>query len=67
VADQPFVARERELAQLNDFLDGALGGQGQVCFVTGEAGAGKTASFTCLQPTSLPGVAVPKPTDLLRL
>ena len=40
---QVFVARERELEQLNTFLNRALSGQGQVCFVTGEAGAGKTA------------------------
>jgi adenylate cyclase len=46
MADQPFVARERELAQLQTFLDGALAGQGQVVFVTGEAGAGKTALVT---------------------
>ncbi|MBS3784263.1 MAG: AAA family ATPase, partial [Anaerolineae bacterium] len=38
-----FVARERELAQLDRFLDLALTGQGQVVFVTGEAGSGKTA------------------------
>jgi DNA-binding SARP family transcriptional activator/predicted ATPase len=38
-----FVARERELAQLDGFLDLALVGQGRVAFVTGEAGSGKTA------------------------
>ncbi len=38
-----FVARERELGQLDQFLDQALGGRGQVVFVTGEAGSGKTA------------------------
>jgi DNA-binding SARP family transcriptional activator len=38
-----FVARERELAQLDGFLDLALAGQGRVIFVTGEAGSGKTA------------------------
>jgi DNA-binding SARP family transcriptional activator/predicted ATPase len=38
-----FVARERELAQLGEFFDLALGGQGRVIFVTGEAGSGKTA------------------------
>lgn len=38
-----FVAREHELGQLNSFLDPALAGHGQVVFVTGEAGAGKTA------------------------
>ena len=40
--EQVFVERERELAQLNESLDTALAGQGQVCFVTGEAGSGKT-------------------------
>jgi len=38
-----FVARERELAQLDGFLELALAGQGRVAFVTGEAGSGKTA------------------------
>jgi predicted ATPase/DNA-binding SARP family transcriptional activator len=38
-----FVAREHELAQLDEFLDLALTGQGWVIFVTGEAGSGKTA------------------------
>ncbi|MGD8462335.1 MAG: BTAD domain-containing putative transcriptional regulator [Anaerolineae bacterium] len=38
-----FVARERELARLDCFLDRALAGQGQVVFVTGDAGSGKTA------------------------
>jgi predicted ATPase len=38
-----FVARERELAQLDGHLDRALSGQGRVAFVTGEAGQGKTA------------------------
>jgi tetratricopeptide (TPR) repeat protein len=46
MADQVFVAREGELGQLWQFLDRALGGQGQVCFVTGEAGSGKTALVT---------------------
>jgi transcriptional regulator of acetoin/glycerol metabolism len=40
---QPFVAREQELAQLNEHLKDALKGQGHVVFVTGEAGYGKTA------------------------
>jgi DNA-binding SARP family transcriptional activator len=39
----PFVARERELARLNDFLARVLAGQGRVAFVSGEAGSGKTA------------------------
>ncbi|MBN1991870.1 MAG: AAA family ATPase, partial [Anaerolineae bacterium] len=39
----PFVAREGELAQMSDYLKLALVGQGQVVFITGEAGSGKTA------------------------
>jgi predicted ATPase/DNA-binding SARP family transcriptional activator len=39
----PFVLREDELARLNRLLDRARAGQGQVVFVTGEAGSGKTA------------------------
>jgi adenylate cyclase len=42
MTEQVFVARERELNQLNMFLDRALAGQGQVVFVIGEAGAGKS-------------------------
>jgi ABC-type oligopeptide transport system substrate-binding subunit/DNA-binding SARP family transcriptional activator len=38
-----FVARQRELAQLDAHLAAALDGQGRVVFVTGEAGCGKTA------------------------
>jgi len=38
-----FVARARELKQLNGFLKKARAGQGQLVFVTGEAGSGKTA------------------------
>ena len=37
-----FVAREQELAWLSERLSEAYQGQGQVVFVTGEAGAGKT-------------------------
>lgn len=43
MADRLFVGRERELSQLEHFLGQALGGRGQVAFVTGEAGSGKTA------------------------
>ncbi|MEM7342626.1 MAG: tetratricopeptide repeat protein [Chloroflexota bacterium] len=39
---QAFVAREPELAQLHHSLEQVVGGQGQVVFVTGEAGQGKT-------------------------
>ena len=38
-----FVARERELARLDTLLDLALTGRGQVAFVIGEVGSGKTA------------------------
>ncbi len=38
-----FVARESELERLNTFLERSLSGGGQVVFVTGEAGSGKTA------------------------
>jgi adenylate cyclase len=46
MAGPVFVARERELGQLDGFLDRALSGRGTVCFVTGEAGSGKTALVT---------------------
>jgi serine/threonine protein kinase/tetratricopeptide (TPR) repeat protein len=36
------VAREQELAKLDRFLDLTLSGKGQMVFVTGEAGSGKT-------------------------
>jgi ABC-type oligopeptide transport system substrate-binding subunit/DNA-binding SARP family transcriptional activator len=38
-----FVDREQDIKQLHGFLEGALTGQGQVVFITGEAGSGKTA------------------------
>jgi len=38
-----FVAREQELTRLGQWLDSSLAGKGQVVFVTGEAGSGKTA------------------------
>jgi DNA-binding SARP family transcriptional activator/predicted ATPase len=40
--DAVFVAREQEVVRLGEFLDGALGGEAKVVFVTGEAGQGKT-------------------------
>jgi DNA-binding SARP family transcriptional activator/predicted ATPase len=43
VETQVFVARERELARLGDFLQATLSGKGRVAFVAGEVGAGKTA------------------------
>jgi adenylate cyclase len=41
--ERVFVGRQDELAKLNGYLEKALAGHGQVCFITGEAGAGKTA------------------------
>jgi predicted ATPase len=43
---QVFVARERELSQLDGFIKRSLAAQGLVCFVTGEAGSGKTTLVT---------------------
>jgi len=37
-----FVGRERQLSRLDRFLEDALAGNGGVCFITGEAGSGKT-------------------------
>ncbi|MSP12218.1 MAG: hypothetical protein EXR62_04580, partial [Chloroflexi bacterium] len=37
-----FVTREKELAELNAYFDQALAGKGQICFITGEPGQGKT-------------------------
>jgi len=37
-----FVAREPELSRLKAALDRAISGEGQICFVVGEAGSGKT-------------------------
>ncbi len=39
----PFVGREAQLAELHGRLGRALAGEGQIMFVAGEAGAGKTA------------------------
>jgi len=38
-----FVERERELSQLDGFLKETLAGRGQVAFITGGAGRGKTS------------------------
>ncbi|MFQ6108718.1 MAG: AAA family ATPase, partial [Candidatus Aminicenantales bacterium] len=38
-----FVAREQDLERLDEFFNTALSGKGQVVFVNGEAGSGKTA------------------------
>jgi predicted ATPase len=41
--EEIFVDREHELQELRGYLERALAGTGQVCFVTGQAGSGKTA------------------------
>jgi adenylate cyclase len=43
---QIFVARDRELTQMDGFLKQALANQGLVCLVSGEAGSGKTTLVT---------------------
>ncbi|MFN2133390.1 MAG: ATP-binding protein [Anaerolineae bacterium] len=43
MADQRFVARQAQLEHLGSFLHQALQCQGQIAFVVGEAGSGKTA------------------------
>ncbi len=40
---QVFVGRERELGELEGYLEKILAGQGRLCFVAGQAGSGKTA------------------------
>lgn len=44
--DQVFVYRDEEIERLGDLLGRAVAGKGQVCFVTGEAGMGKTSLTT---------------------
>jgi predicted ATPase len=41
-----FVGREQPLERLQALLEQAFAGRGQACFVTGEAGSGKTALVT---------------------
>ena len=43
VTGAPFVARERELSQLNSLLDQTLAGQSKFAFISGGPGRGKTA------------------------
>ena len=40
------VGRERELEELNSFLNSAVEGRGKTVFISGEAGAGKTKLVT---------------------
>jgi adenylate cyclase len=46
MADQVFVGREQAMGQLWHFLDRTLDSKGQVSFVSGEAGSGKTSLIT---------------------
>jgi adenylate cyclase len=43
IIEEPFVGREAQLTRLNIYLEAALEGQGQVAFISGEAGWGKTS------------------------
>ena len=43
VIQQRFVGRTQQLAELHSHLTDVLAGDGRVCFVTGQAGSGKTA------------------------
>ncbi|MFN2291599.1 MAG: BREX system ATP-binding domain-containing protein, partial [Anaerolineae bacterium] len=43
MATPTFVGREQQLGQLQRYFDQAVAGTGQICFVTGQAGSGKTA------------------------
>ena len=52
-AAAPFVARERESAQLATALERALAGQGQIVLLTGEAGSGKTALLSAFARQAL--------------
>jgi len=60
---QIFVARERELERLDKLKKLALSGQGQVAFVAGEAGSGKTSllrEFANLAQETQPDLIVAK-------
>jgi len=46
----PFVGRERELAQLDAYVERAMAGQGKVIFITGGPGRGKTAPSPAIMP-----------------
>ena len=57
----PFFSRQKELTRLEDFLNLARKGQGQVVFITGGPGRGKTAlldNFTQLAMKQHPGLLV---------
>ena len=61
MAEQVFVARERELSRLGLLLTASMAGETQVCFVTGEAGAGKSSlvrEFTRRAQDAYPDIVV---------
>ncbi len=41
--EEVFVGRKHEIGELKGYLDRSLAGQGQVCFITGQSGSGKSA------------------------
>jgi predicted ATPase len=43
IEGEHIVGRQAELARLTGFLDQSLNGKGQICFVSGETGIGKSA------------------------
>ncbi len=49
----PFVGRSRELVRLEEALASTMAGQGQVVFVTGAAGSGKTALLVAFAQRAL--------------
>jgi adenylate cyclase len=60
-AEPVFVARERELKRLDSFLRTAVDGKGQVAFVSGEPGRGKSAllqAFARRAQVNNPGLLV---------
>ncbi len=58
---EPFVGRESQLERLAGFMEAAVGGRGQVAFVSGEAGWGKSrllAEFADRAQQQHPGLIV---------
>jgi predicted ATPase len=55
-----FVGRQREMNELQEFWDRSLAGRGQVLFVAGEAGSGKTALAHAFASHSLATATPPK-------
>ncbi|HEY45139.1 MAG TPA: AAA family ATPase [Anaerolineae bacterium] len=51
--EHTFVAREGELAHLDNLLKLSIQGHGQICFIAGEAGAGKTALLSAFASRAL--------------